>query len=154
MALRLKEEFKERKPEREYDAIVKGRVDSERGTFRSFLATDEDLNQYSTGDGSGKLAITHYEVADRFPDATHVRVTLETGRRNQIRVHFAEAGHPVLGDPRYAPQHARHRDWPHQRLALHAARLGFYHPTLRKVLRFSAELPPEMSAFLRRETAA
>ena len=76
---------------------------------------------------------------------TRVRVTLETGRRNQIRVHFAEAGHPVIGDLRYRPEQAKHSAWPHRRLALHASLLGFYHPILRNKLRFEAELPNEFS---------
>src|SRR5205085_10943445 len=98
------------KPEREYIALVAGRVENERGTFQSLLATDKDLNRFSTEDEAiGQLAITHYRVISRLADATLVQVRLETGRRNQIRVHFAEAGHPVLGDPRYQPELAAHR---------------------------------------------
>jgi 23S rRNA pseudouridine1911/1915/1917 synthase len=81
-------------------------------------------------------------------DATHVQVTLETGRRNQIRVHFAESGHPVLGDDRYAVEAARHRRWNHRRLALHAAVLGFDHPRTGERLRFESPLPGEFEAFL------
>ncbi len=118
------------------------------GTFRSYLITDEELNQYSTKDTKrGKLAITHYEVLAYYDGATQLRVTLETGRRNQIRVHLAEAGYPVLGDARYLPEKARHPAWPHERLALHAAHLGFFHPILRKKFRFQTELPQEFSTF-------
>ncbi len=148
LAQRIKEQFKARKPEREYIALVKGQLKSSRGTFRSFLITDEDLNQYSTrNEREGKLAITHYETISSYKDATRVRVTLETGRRNQIRVHFAEAGHPVIGDLRYRPAQAEHAAWPHRRLALHASLLGFFHPILRKKLRFEAALPMEFSKF-------
>jgi 23S rRNA pseudouridine1911/1915/1917 synthase len=65
-------------------------------------------------------------------------------------VHFAEAGHPVLGDPRYQPAAARHRHWPHQRIALHAQTLGFEHPMTGEALRFESRLPTEMVRFINR----
>ena len=68
--------------------------------------------------------MTHYSVTNRVPGATTLEVRLETGRRNQIRVHFAEMGHPLLGDPRYRPAAARHPLWKAKRVALHAAVLG------------------------------
>lgn len=145
----LKEQFARHKPLREYVALVAGDLEKAKGTFRSELATDDDLNQYSVDpDETGKLAITHYRVEQRLRGATCVRVWLETGRRNQIRVHFAEVGHPVLGDPRYAPELARHPRWRVRRLALHAAVLGFDHPISGRTLRFDAPLPEEMRALL------
>ena len=84
----------------------------------------------------------------RLKGFTHVRVWLETGRRNQIRVHFAEAGHPVIGDPRYEPQLAAHRRWPYKRLALHARQLAFDHPVTGRQLRFESPLPAEMVRML------
>lgn len=147
----LKEQFADRKPERVYVAIVSGRVKDATGTIQSYLATDKDLNQRSVEDSDdGKLAITHYRVAETFKDATMVRVTLETGRRNQIRVHFAEMGHPILGEQRYEVEDARHRLWPHKRLALHAEVLGFTHPVTRKVLRFEVPAPHEFGQFCAR----
>ncbi|MGH8248767.1 MAG: RluA family pseudouridine synthase, partial [Gammaproteobacteria bacterium] len=80
--------------------------------------------------------------------ASLVQVWLETGRRNQIRVHFAEAGHPVLGDPRYRPDLAAHPHWPYKRLALHAQVLGFEHPITGVPLRFESPLPAEFDRFL------
>jgi 23S rRNA pseudouridine1911/1915/1917 synthase len=77
-----------------------------------------------------------------------VEVRLETGRRNQIRVHFAEQGHPVLGDPRYRPQEARHDRWQEKRLALHASALGFEHPATGKWLLFESELPGSMQRII------
>ena len=85
-------------------------------------------------------------------NATLVEVELETGRRNQIRVHFAETGHPILGDPRYEKAKARHPLWTARRLALHATSLGFEHPTTDKPMRFESHLPFELSRFIRRET--
>jgi 23S rRNA pseudouridine1911/1915/1917 synthase len=146
----LKDQFAASKPEREYLAIVAGRMEKASGTFESLLATDKDLNRFSTDDEAvGQLAITHYRVVSVLNDATLVQVRLETGRRNQIRVHFAEAGHPVLGDPRYRPEQAAHRNWPHKRLALHARLLAFEHPVTNQPLRFEAPLPEEMERFLK-----
>jgi 23S rRNA pseudouridine1911/1915/1917 synthase len=145
----LKDQFAASKPEREYIAIVAGQLDKPSGTFQTLLATDNDLNRFSTDDEDiGQLAITHYRVISQFQDTTLVQVRLETGRRNQIRVHFAEAGHPVLGDPRYRPELAAHPHWPHKRLALHARLLAFEHPVTGNPLRFEAALPAEMERFI------
>jgi 23S rRNA pseudouridine1911/1915/1917 synthase len=146
----LKDQFAESKPEREYVAIVAGHLKQRQGTFETHLATDKDLNRFSTDDVEiGQLAITHFRVVAHLEGATLVQVRLETGRRNQIRVHFAEAGHPILGDERYRPDLSAHPRWPHDRLALHARLLGFTHPITREPLLFEAPLPAEMDAFLR-----
>lgn len=148
-AAALKGQFRARKPQREYFAIVAGALSKPRGSFTSFLATDPSLSQYSTPHPErGKRAVTHYEAVRAVPGATLVRVRLETGRRNQIRVHFAEIGHPVLGDVRYQPEEARHRAWKTRRLALHAAVLGFTHPHTGRSMRFESPLPAEFTAFL------
>jgi 23S rRNA pseudouridine1911/1915/1917 synthase len=124
-------------------------MERQRGTFRSFLVTDPDLNRRSTRrPGKGELAITHFEVVSSNRDATVVRVQLETGRRNQIRVHFAEAGHPVLGDPRYGSDQSHDRRWKARRLALHALSLEVEHPATGKKMRFETELPKEFSRFV------
>lgn len=146
----LKDQFAASKPEREYIAIVAGRISQPQGTFESLLATDKDLNRFSTDDETiGQLAITHYRVIAARNDTTVVQVRLETGRRNQIRVHFAEAGHPVLGDPRYESELARHPRWRTERLALHARLLGFEHPVSGEELKWESALPPEIDHFLR-----
>ena len=148
VAQKIKAQFAERKPQREYLAIVAGKLEKMSGTFRNFLMTDKNLNQHSTTDEvNGKLAITHYTVKQCFSDATMISVTLETGRRNQIRVHFAEIGHPVLGDIRYEAGRAFHPRWRAKRLALHAAMLGFKHPVTGKPLLFRAKTPEEFIAF-------
>jgi 23S rRNA pseudouridine1911/1915/1917 synthase len=117
------------------------------------LATNKDLTRFSTDDETiGQLAITHYRVVAYLDGATLMQVRLETGRRNQIRVHFAEAGHPVLGDPRYEPELAAHPRWRHERLALHARLLGFEQPITAQPLRFESPLPNEMEQFLKRAT--
>jgi 23S rRNA pseudouridine1911/1915/1917 synthase len=147
IAENLIKQFAARKPEREYYAIVAGKLDRNKGEIRSLLQTDKALNQKSGT--NGELAITHYRVITRYPDATLVAVNLETGRRNQIRVHFAEMGHPILGDVRYESDRASHSAWPYKRLALHARMLGFSHPMTRRELRFEAELPEEFKKFAR-----
>lgn len=145
----LQEQFKDRKPERVYLAIVAGHLKPVKGTFRSYLVTGDNLDQYSTREeGKGELAITHYEVQRQLADTTLVEVRLETGRRNQIRVHFADHGYPVLGDPRYNRKLARHERWPKSRLALHATSLGFIHPATLKPIQFHAELPNLMLRFI------
>lgn len=153
-AERLRDQFESRKPEREYAALVSGAVAAREGTFRSRLATGRDLRRHSTGGAGGEVAVTHYRVERALPGATLVRARLETGRRNQIRVHFAEAGHPVLGDRRYAPEAARDRRWPYRRLALHAAVLGFRHPGTGETVRFESPLPRPFREFLARRPAS
>lgn len=154
MLAALQKQFKERKPERRYIAIVAGRLARPAGTFRSHLTTGKSLNQYSTRDQSrGELAITHYRVERQLADAAVVEVRLETGRRNQIRVHFADAGHPVLGDPRYGRSKSQHPRWRDERIALHAASLGFVHPATGKPLRFDSELPEPFARFIAAEAS-
>jgi len=146
----LIEQFRIRKAEREYAVIVAGKVLQKTGTFRTFMATSKRLQRYSVRPGEkGELAITHYQVERFLNQATALRATLETGRRNQIRVHFAEVGHPVLGDDRYRPDLATHPAWKAKRLALHAAILGFVHPQSGKEMRLESPLPREFEKFYR-----
>jgi 23S rRNA pseudouridine1911/1915/1917 synthase len=144
----LRREFSKHKPQREYVAIVAGVMKQNAGEFRSRLTAGEDLRQHSTDDEhEGQLAVTRFRVERRFADATLVRVELETGRRNQIRVHFAESGHPVLGDSLYAPEHSRNPRWTAPRIALHAEQLGLVHPTTGESLQFTLPVPEEFTAF-------
>ena len=146
----MQNQFRQRKPERQYDALVSGIIPQDSGEFRSFLATGKNLTRYSTDDeDDGQLAVTHYQVVERLPDTTHVTVQLETGRRNQIRVHFAEAQHPVLGDNRYRSDLWKEIPWAHKRFALHASTLGFTHPMSGAPMRFSSPLPAEITNFMK-----
>lgn len=150
MAEIVRSQFAARKPDRQYVAICAGVWPEKKATIRSFLATDENLNRYSTSDReAGELAITHIEVAKLWDDASLLKIHLETGRRNQIRVHLAEANHPILGDPRYRSHQATHRHWPYRRLALHAESLGFEHPVTGEKLSFTSSWPDEFRAFQR-----
>jgi len=159
IARELQAQFRVRKAEREYAAIIAGTLTRSEGTFSSRLGTSKSLQRYSVrDDDEGESAVTHFRVERRLPASkrepatTFVRVRLETGRRNQIRVHFAEAGHPVLGDERYRPDLAQHPAWTPRRLALHASVLGFEHPRSGERLRFESPLPPEFERFLGRHS--
>lgn len=149
VARELQSQFRVRKAEREYAAIVAGHVSRPEGTFQSRLATTKSLQRYSVRDEEeGEDAVTHYKVGQHFRGATFVRAWLETGRRNQIRVHFSEAGHPVLGDDRYRSDEAHHPGWKSRRLALHARVLGFEHPRTGRAMHFESPLPSEFERFL------
>lgn len=152
----LQSQFAEHKPDRVYLALVAGIVRLETGTFRSYLTTGKNLTRYSTSDpDAGELAVTHYRVLDQSVGTdpsvqiSLVEVRLETGRRNQIRVHFAEAGHSVIGDARYRPDQWKNISWPHKRLALHAATLAFLHPATGQLLSFHSPLPVEMGRLMK-----
>ena len=150
IAEKLREQFAARKPKRKYVAILQGKLTGS-GTFETYLSTDESLNRYSVSHpDQGELAITHYQVKENWDSVTLVEVQLETGRRNQIRVHFAEAGHPLLGDPRYKPREAQHPLWPSYRIALHAESLGFTHPESGEAMAFRAPWPQEFRDLRRR----
>lgn len=149
MAERLREQFAAHKPQREYVAIVAGRLPLDEGTFQKAIADDaKSLRRHcSDRPGVGEQAVTHYHVLQRFRHATLVAVRLETGRRNQIRVHFADAGHPVLGDPRYGNDRSSRLAWQHRRMALHARSLAFDHPATGHHLEFTSVLPDEFQRF-------
>jgi 23S rRNA pseudouridine1911/1915/1917 synthase len=153
---KLIDQFAQHKAERVYWAIVKGILNRSEGTIDNYLTTDAALNQKSIDDSTRRAnphlicerAITHYRTLRQLGDASLIEVRLETGRRNQIRVHFAEMGHPILGDTRYETELARHANWPYSRLALHAKTLGLSHPRTSKPLLFDCEIPQEFERFL------
>ncbi|MBV6415794.1 MAG: Ribosomal large subunit pseudouridine synthase D [Steroidobacteraceae bacterium] len=141
---------------REYLAVVTG-VMTGGGTI------DEPIGRHRTARvkmavrEGGREAITHYRVIERFAAHTFVRVTLETGRTHQIRVHLAHAGFPIVGDPVYggrrrlpagASPALREALGNFPRQALHAARLAFAHPSSGEELDFESPLPADMAALL------
>ena len=148
---RLKSQFQAHTIERAYEAIVAGHAEARvHATLHG--RHPHDRLRFTTHVASGKTAVTRVEVLRRLEGATHVRCTLETGRTHQIRVHLAETGTPVLGDPLYGkpPREARLRavgeGLGHQ--ALHARVLGIVHPTTGASLRFDAPPPPDFQAAL------
>ncbi len=149
IATQLIEQFKLQKPRRVYNAIVAGILPDDEGTFRSHLATGNNLDRYvTTPFKDSEEAITHYRVLQRMEDATLVEVILQTGKRNQIRVQFAYAMHPVLGDARYEPERAKHTRWIRRRIALHATSLTFTHPVTGQELTLDSPLPVAMTKFI------
>lgn len=148
----LREQFAAHDVERRYIAAVSGILAEDTGTYESTLASEgRTLRMHSAEEG--RTAVTHWRVLERFPgaDATLVEVALETGRRNQIRVHFAEAGHPLLGERKYLDEEdpdASSSQGTH-RIFLHAEVLGFIHPRTGHPLRFEAPLPPDLVAWRR-----
>lgn len=135
---KLKEMFAVHDLERSYCAIVEGHVQPDSGTWQSYLYEDANYVVHSTADpAEGRLSTTHYRVAGRSPHYTRLALTLETGRKNQIRVHCGDAGHPVVGDKKYGSAKGRHK-----RLCLHAYLLAFKHPITGKALRFESPVPP------------
>lgn len=142
---RLQAAFKAREVEKVYVALVHGQP-AERGTFRTLHGRHPTQRLKFTGKvARGKEAVTHWEVTRRFAHAARVEVRLETGRTHQIRVHFAEAGHPLLSDALYGTKASR-RPEIIARQALHAWKLSFPHPRTGKRLSFTAPVPADLRA--------
>jgi 23S rRNA pseudouridine1911/1915/1917 synthase len=138
--------------DRRYLALVEGVV-AERGTFRTKYGRDpRDRKKFSSRVESGKRAVTHWTVVERLPGATLVEARLETGRTHQIRVHFRDAGHPLVGDRTYGrpPRDPRLRAVAAAlgRQALHAHVLGITHPRTGQRLRWQTEPPADFRAAL------
>jgi 23S rRNA pseudouridine1911/1915/1917 synthase len=133
----LKEQFAAHTVDRVYIAIVEGQMDPEAGTFSSYLRERRDLKMESVAEHpDAKFAVTHYRTIETNGRYSMLEVTLETGRKNQIRTHLAEARHPVIGDRMYGSEVN-----PIGRLALHAKLLGFDHPVTRQHMVFTAPVP-------------
>jgi len=146
-------QFKRHTVTRRYLAVVPGLVP--RQTLRSSLVRDrgDGKRGSTTLSGVGKEAVTHVEVAEPLSGYTLISCRLETGRTHQIRIHLAELGHPVCGDPVYRGRYAQPpvsdvSGAP--RLALHATELGFVHPLTGEAMHWEMPLPPDLRAFLER----
>ena len=123
--------------DRRYVAVVSGEMEKDEGTIENWLKDNKAYITYSSPvDNGGKLAITHYHVLDRTTDHSLVEFKLETGRKNQIRVHAADMGHPVCGDTKYG-----NGDDPLHRLCLHAWLLCFTHPVTGEPMEFDTIVP-------------
>ncbi|MBP6387133.1 MAG: RluA family pseudouridine synthase [Pseudarcicella sp.] len=123
--------------ERTYLAVVEGKTEKQSGTIVSNLIESKALIVYSTQNPSlGQKAITHYETLRQNDSYTLLKVNLETGRKNQIRVHMQDLKHPIVGDKKYGATVA-----PIGRLGLHAWVLAFTHPITKENLYFETEIP-------------
>ncbi len=141
-------QFRARTPERVYLALVRGRVAADHGTLRHRLERTRDGFRQRVVARGGTEAVTHYRVLERLPGATWLEVRLETGLKNQIRVQFRAAGHPLVGDRHYS--HEERAETRLGRQALHAWRLGFRHPDTRRPVAFEAPVPPDLDRVLHR----
>lgn len=123
--------------ERLYVAVLEGFVKEDEGTIKSRLTENSQYLVYSTErEDEGRLAVTRFKVVGRGHGLSLVEFTLDTGRKNQIRVHSAEMGHPIMGDRKYGARHSRLN-----RLCLHAKTLRFAHPRTRKDMYFESPVP-------------
>jgi 23S rRNA pseudouridine1911/1915/1917 synthase len=139
----LQAAFKSREVTKTYVALVAGHPPDE-GTFRTTHARHPTQRMRFTGRGhTGKPAVTHFRTTKRWSSAARVEVTLETGRTHQIRMHFAEAGFPLLGDELYGTRASTRPDLI-TRQALHAWKLEFLHPRTGKRVHFEAPLPKDL----------
>ena len=128
--------------DRRYIALVEGEFENPQGVVRSWLTEDKRFVTHSSPvDNGGKYAVTHYNVLTSSNGYSLVECVLETGRKNQIRVHMADLGHPVVGDRKYGSGND-----PVRRLCLHAFKLCFVHPVTGKRLNFET---PEPACFER-----
>ena len=125
--------------DRRYVAVLSGEMEEDEGTIENWLKDNKAYVTYSSPvDNGGKYAITHFRTLDRTTEHSLVEFKLETGRKNQIRVHSADMGHPVCGDIKYG-----NGDDPILRLCLHAYMLCFYHPVTRQPMEFQTMIPAQ-----------
>ena len=142
----LKKLFEKHDVKRRYLAVLEGSLQEEKGTWESYLYEDEAYVVHSSPRPveKSRLATTHYTVINKSKHYTLVECSLDTGRKNQIRVHASDCGHPVTGDSKYGAQ----KD-PLSRLALHAYSLEFLHPMLKKKMRFESPVPESFLKFFK-----
>lgn len=129
---------------RKYLAVVEGKPEPEEGVVRSYLAENSRFEVYSTDKPEeGQLAITRYKTLRSRNGYSLMEVSLDTGRKNQIRVHMKDLGHPIAGDRRYGAKSS-----PIHRMALHAQTLRFVHPMTRKDMNFSTPVPASFAKMI------
>ena len=133
----LSAQLKAKENLREYIALVHGNIEEDEGTIDAPIGRSKVDRMKQAIVEDGRPAVTHFTVMERFEDFTLIKCRLETGRTHQIRVHLAYINRPVAGDPVYGPRKtlAGHGQF------LHAAVLGFKHPTTGEMMRFEAPLP-------------
>ncbi|GAA0367977.1 RluA family pseudouridine synthase [Alkalibacterium iburiense] len=133
----LQENWKKVVKERTYTAVVEGKVVKEEGTITSWLIENDAMRVYSgPKEKGGKHAVTHYKRIDGNETYSLLEVELETGRKNQIRVHLQDIGHPIVRDKKYGA-----KTNPLKRLGLHATTLAFIHPATEELKRFTVKPP-------------
>lgn len=158
----LAKQFAAHSIEREYWAVIWGRLNSSSGEInKNIVRSPSDRKKFTTSASEGKTAITFYEVIEEFDFATLIKLRLKTGRTHQIRVHLSSLNHPIFGDPTYGGRTIIYgsslpkmknrfenlmKIMPRQ--ALHAKTLGFIHPNTKELVRYSSELPEDILLLL------
>lgn len=132
---------------RGYYAVVEGVLKDKQKTIKSFLVKNSQNLMYSSHDKSGQFAVTHYKVMEENETYSLLDVNIDTGRKNQIRVHLGEMGHYVIGDDKYGKPSN-----PIKRLGLHAYELSIIHPITKKLLTFTAPMPKEFMTLFEKKT--
>ena len=131
--------------DRRYVAVVSGEMEEDEGTIANWLKDNAAYVTYSSPvDNGGKYAVTHFHTLKRTTEHSLVEFRLETGRKNQIRVHTSDMGHPVCGDIKYG-----NGDDPLHRLSLHAYVLCFYHPVTGKPMEFETPIPAQFRSLFK-----
>ncbi len=134
---KLQETWNDTVLERTYIAVVEGNLEKPEGTIVSYLSEDKVFRMHSSQNPSkGDKAVTHYSVLKKNNAYSLLKVNLETGRKNQIRVHMQDIGHSIIGDKKYGATHS-----PIKRLGLHAQQLSFAHPVTGQKLNFETKIP-------------
>lgn len=127
--------------ERTYVALVEGKIEKNSDTMITWLKENSAFVTYSSPtDNGGKKAVTHYKVLRRSRGYSLAEVKIATGRKNQIRIHMKELGHPIVGDKKYGAHTS-----PLRRLGLHAQVLAFKHPVTNELLRFETRIPKKFT---------
>jgi 23S rRNA pseudouridine1911/1915/1917 synthase len=141
----LQNNWREMVLQRTYSVIVEGKVGKPEGSISSHLIESKAMKVHTTQKKEeGQLAITFFKLVKQLSDYALLEVTLETGRKNQIRVHMQEMGNPVVGDKKYGAQTNMM-----QRLGLHASLLVFRHPETREIMRFESPLPKSFQRLMK-----
>ena len=146
---KLAAQIKDHDFKREYRAVVHGRMKCESGTVDAPIGRNpNDRKKMCVTEHNSRNAVTHYEVLDCTDKFSYLRVTLETGRTHQIRVHMAYIGHPVAGDPVYGPKNGVTSL---NGQCLHAGLIGFVHPRSGEYMEFEAPLPEYFTKFMKQQ---
>ncbi len=147
---RLAEQIKEHSFKRQYRAVVHGGFKEPNGTVNAPIGrSPKDRKKMCVTEKNSRSAVSHYEVLDSNGKFSYIRVTLETGRTHQIRVHMSHIGHPVAGDPVYGPKNGVTSLGGQ---CLHAGLIGFVHPCDGRYIELEADLPDYFTSFLKSQS--
>lgn len=145
--LKLSEQLKERKALRKYAALVNGNIKEDSGTVNKPIARNPADRKKMAISASGREAVTHFNVLERFGQYTLVECILETGRTHQIRVHMASIGHSIVGDPVYGIKKEKFKL---SGQLLHAQTIGFIHPRTGEMMEFTSDIPDYFANVLKK----